>query len=292
LLARTLLGHWLRWPIAAESRPTAALDADVAAYAVAREDQHVLRMPSDAQRSAWRARDTGAWAAMETRPGFQVQNRTLLGQPIPLRTAEATPQMLDLASTYDIAPEEVRSVFYNVRPSLRPLPVGVQRIGGEWFDIRGMAQIGFTDVWEQRFKIEIECMPMDGRKIAAMHPLLLFSTPHAVPTGTALADFTLHFPDGGSVQMPIVAGRDVRGYSGDDRRVPLAFAGDVGLSLMGMQDDIFAAPRIVNPEPGRAVRCLDLRTRYRQSPMLLLAATVEAPAGAAPAKSAAAGATP
>ena len=91
--------------------------------------------------------------------------------------------------------------------------------------------------------------------------------------------------------MPIVAGRDVRGYNGDDRRVPLAFAGDLALSLFGMQDDIFSAPRIANPEPGRPVRCLDLRSRYRQNPMLLLAATVEAPEGAAPAE-AAAGATP
>jgi hypothetical protein len=111
-----------------------------------------------------------------------------------------------------------------------------------------------------------------------------------------LADFTLHFSDGGSVRLPIVAGRDVRGYSGDDRRVPLAFAGDVGLSLLGMQDDIFAVPRIVNPEPARPVRCLDLETRYVASPMLLLAATLEVPKAGAPdataAGTAVAGTTP
>jgi WD40 repeat protein len=282
LLGRTLFGHWLRWPIAAETRPTVTLDADLAAYAVAREDQRVLRMPSDTQRGAWRARDTGAWATVEKRPTFQEQLRNIRGQPIPLRTAAATPAMLDLASSYDIAPEEVRTVFYNVRPTMRPLPVGVQRIGGQWFDIRGLGQIGFTDPWEQRKTIQIDCLPMGGRKVAAMHPLLLFSTPHAISTGTVMAEFTLHFTDGGSVQMPIVAGRDVRGYSGDDLRVPLAFTADAGLTLLGMQDDILSAPRIINPEPGRAVRCLDVSSRYRQSPMLLLAATLEAPAGATP----------
>jgi WD40 repeat protein len=296
LVGRTLLGHWLRWPIAAEARATAAVRADVAAYAVAREDQRVLHMPSRTQRAAWRASDTGAWPRAESRPGFQQQLLTFLGWPIPRRTAAATPLMLDLAPTYDVAPEEVRSVFYNVRPALRPVPVGVQRIGGQWFDIRGMAQVGFSDVWERRPRVQIRCLAVDGRSIAAVHPLLLFSMPHAAPTGTVLADFTLHFSDGGSVRLPIVAGRDVRGYSGDDRRVPLAFAGDVGLSLLGMQDDIFAVPRIVNPEPARPVRCLDLETRYVASPMLLLAATLEVPKAGAPdataAGTAVAGTTP
>jgi WD40 repeat protein len=289
LVGRSLHGRWLRWPIAPEARPTAALEADLASLASAREDQHVLLMPARTQRAAWRAGDPGPTPAIQLRPGFREQSRTAGGGAIPARIAGTDAAMLDLGPVYDIAPEDVRSVFYNVRPTLRPLPVGVQRIGGQWFDIRGMAQIGFTDPALLTHTVQLDCFPLDDRPLAALHPLLLFSMPHAAPTGTVLADVTLHFKDGGTGSLPITAGRDVRGYSGGDQQVPLAFAGDIALSLLGLQDDVFSAPRLVNPEPNRPVHCIDLRTRHRQFPMLLLAATLEAPA-AAPAT--AAGATP
>jgi hypothetical protein len=111
--------------------------------------------------------------------------------------------------------------------------------------------------------------------VAAVRPLLLISTPHPMPTGTPLAELTLHFRDGGSTVLPLVAGRDVRGYSGDDLRVPLAFAGDSALTLLGLQDDVFSAPRLVNPQPARPVRCFDLRTLRLNFPVLLLATTLE-----------------
>jgi hypothetical protein len=277
LVGRTLHGRWMRWPIAPESRPIAALEADLASLASSREDQRVLLMPSRAQRVSWRAGDPGATPGVEPRPGFREQQRTLDGGSIPARIAGTDASMLDLGTVYDIAPEDVRSVFYNVRPALRPLPVGVQRIGGQWFDIRGMVQVGFTDEGLRAHAVELNCFPLDDRPFAALHPLLLFSMPHAAPTGTVLADVTLHFRDGGTGSLPIVAGRDVRGYGGDDRQVPLAFAGDISLSLLGLQDDVFSAPRLVNPDPQRPVSCIDLRTRHRHLPMLLLAATLEAP---------------
>src|SRR5204863_4513310 len=65
---------------------------------------------------------------------------------------------------------------------------------------------------------------------------------------------------------------------------PLAFAGDAALTLLGLQDDVFSAPRLINPEPGRAVRCFDLRTTRLNFPVLLLAATLERPAGGPPEK--------
>ena len=188
--------------------------------------------------------------------------------------------MLDLTTSYDISPEEVRGLFYNVRPTLRPMPVGVQRIGGQWFDIRGMVQVGLTDEGMDQGTVHLKCLPLGDRPVAAVHPLLLFSMPHPASTGTVLAEFVLHYRDGGSTVLPVLAGRDARGYDGDDLRVPLAFAGDVGLTLLGEQDDIFSAPRLANPDATRPVRCLDVHTVERQFPMLLLAATVEAPAGA------------
>jgi hypothetical protein len=45
---------------------------------------------------------------------------------------------------------------------------------------------------------------------------------------------------------------------------------------------------LVNPERTRPVRCLDLRTLHRQFPLVLLAATLEAPTNPPPATRAAA----
>jgi hypothetical protein len=57
--------------------------------------------------------------------------------------------LLDLTAFYDRGPEGARNFFYNVLPSMHPIPLGPQRSGGIDFDLRGMAQIGSqnNDVW-------------------------------------------------------------------------------------------------------------------------------------------------
>jgi len=275
LVARTLHGRWLRWNIAPEVRPAASVASELAALAPARENQRVLQIPSPAQRRAWRAADPGPWPQSQAPPRFQTQLVNVTGYPIPARPRGTSPLLVDLAGSYDVAPDEVRSVFYNIRPALRPLPTGLQSMGGQWFDIRGMAQVGFSFDHKVAVRASLQCVPMPDAPVAALHPLLLFSMPHPVPSGTVLADFTVHYLDGGSATVPVVAGRDVRGYSGDDGRVPLAFAGDIGWTLQGLQDDVFSAPRLPLPGPARPARCIDVLARQAKFPMLLLALTIE-----------------
>jgi WD40 repeat protein len=275
LVARTVHGRWLRWRVAPEARPAAAIASDLAALAPTRENQRVLQMPSNAQRSAWRASDPGPWAALPPRPGFVPASLTRHGHPIPPRAPSVSPLLVDLGGSYDVAPEELRTVFYNIRPGLRPLPTGVQHIGGQWFDIRGMAQVGFSDDRGIANRTSLTCVPLPDAPIAALHPLILFSIPHPAQTGEVLADFILHYADGTSTNVPVIAGKDARGFNGDDARVPLAFAGDIGLTLVGLQDDVFSAPRLPVPGPARRARCMDVLTRNAKFPMLLLALTIE-----------------
>ncbi len=290
LLGRSLHGRWLRWPLSPETRPAAAVAADLQSLAMSREDPRVVKMPAASRRAAWRRRDPGPWPLAGARPAPSNERSTQRGAPIPARAAGTSPMLVNLAPNYDVGPDEVLSVFYNIRPSLRPLPTGLQRIGGEWFDIRGMVQVGFSHTPTSALKTDLHCVPLPEVPVAAVRPLLLVSTPHPVPTGTPLAELTLHFRDGGSTVLPLVAGRDVRGYSGDDLRVPLAFAGDSALTLLGLQDDVFSAPRLVNPQPARPVRCFDLRTLRLNFPLLLLATTLEPAQGNKPALASAEGA--
>ncbi len=276
LVARTLFGRWLRWSISPESRPVAAIASDFSVLASDREHQRIVQMPSPAQRKAWRARDPGTWPAPESRADFGPATLGLKSQPIPARNKDLSPLLVDLSSSYDVAPEEVRNVFYNLRPALRPLPVGLQRMAGQWFDIRGMAQIGDQPIATLNQKPSLQCVALPDQPVAALYPLLLVSMPHPVPDDTVLGELTLHYRDGGTATLPIVAGRDVRSYSGDDKRVPLAFAGDQRLTLLGLQDDVFSAPRLVPPDGARRARCFDLRGLLPTFPIGMLALTVDA----------------
>ena len=62
--------------------------------------------------------------------------------PIPDRDPATSPLLLDLSAQYNRSPEGVQVPFYSTRPQLRPYPVGVLRIGGVDFDVRGVMDIG------------------------------------------------------------------------------------------------------------------------------------------------------
>lgn len=185
--------------------------------------------------------------------------------------------MLDFTSLYDLGPESVRNTFYNLVPSLRPLPAGIQRIGGVDFDLRGMKQVGGVSHGLVGPESQLRCLPLPVGSIAALHLLTTVSLASPLATDQQVAQLTLHYTDGGSVQLPIRAGRDVPGFAGNDLSVPLAFYNDTSLFAMGRdaQGYILSAPRLANPQPQRQVRCLDLDTTEIGSPMLLLGITVE-----------------
>jgi hypothetical protein len=276
MLARTTQGHWLLWPIAGETRSAAALVAQWKRLDTDNENQKTLLMPSAVERSALRARDPGRWPLPEQRPTPPIAAKVKMDLAIPARAPDTSPLLLDLSSEYDTAPDNVRNTYYNVRPTMRPIPAGVQRIGGVDFDIRGMFQVGgVNQLGEQNSNSEISCLPVPAGSTAALHLLLTVSLATPVPTGQTVANVTLRYVDGGTAVLPIRAGQEVRGYAGNDLNVPLAFATDDVLTLFGLEDEVFSAPRLPNPFPRRPVRCLDLTTTSAFWPLLLLGITVE-----------------
>ena len=276
LLGRTKDGQWLLWPIAAELRTATELSTQWTRLSVEGENQKTLYMPAAAERSALRARDPGPWQVQDKRPTPTPAALTKPGVTIPARTSAASPFLLDLSSNYDVAPDDVRNTYYNVRPTMRPFPVGVLRIAGVEFDVRGMMQVGGVNQFgEMRSFTKISCLPLPTGPVAALHLLLTVSMATPVPTGQSVARVTLHYRDGGSASLPIRAGQEVRGYAGNDLSVPLAFAPDVGLTLFGLEDEVFSAPRLPNPFPQRLVRCMDLESTTAFWPLLLMGITVE-----------------
>jgi WD40 repeat protein len=281
VLARTVQGHWLLWPIAA-AKGAAHLTESLPALHAEREQQNVVRMPDAQVRAELRGDDPGVWQALAAQPPLATV-AGVAGIRVPARAAGTPQELLDLSSLYNFGPEEVRNRYYNIRPTMRPLPMGRHRLGGQDFEIRGMAQIGIADYTRDHEALNgVKCLALPARPIAALRPLLTISARRPMPTGELVGVFTLRFVDGSSARLPIRAGREVRGFSGDDATVPVAFAGDRVLALFGLQDDVLVAPRLANPYPERTPRCLDIDAQDTTLPMLLLALTLEPPAPGLP----------
>ncbi len=265
LLARTV-GGVAHWTIAPEPRPDVELDALLARLDTDGGSPQRLRIPSAPVRAALRARDPGAWPGLQRRPSPAIAGYAPLDRsPIPARAPGTPDTLLDLSAHYTYGPDSVRNSYGVIRPFMRPFPAGVQRLGGVDFDLRGMVEVGRDGL--------ADCVATPaGRPVAAVHALLLPTIRTRDDRPHLLAEMILHYRDGGQARVPIRSGREVQGY-GDDRAVPHAFSTKIPRGTLGIGTATLAAPRLANPQPGRALRCIDLRTTGE--PMLILGFTVE-----------------
>jgi len=163
--------------------------------------------------------------------------------------------LLDLTDAYDFGPETVLNTYFSVLPSLRPRPVGVQRIAGVDYDLRGMVQVGAPNPTNAG-------IPVPPIPVAALHLLMTVSTPIPIAGVETVAQVRLHYRDGSQAVLPIRTQREVPGYSAHDRPVPLAWAQFRGVGSLGARsgagDLVLSAPRLANPHPERLIRSLDL----------------------------------
>jgi len=253
LRARTQYGYWLQWPIASNVRPLPELAAVLGRRGDTGKQSSPIA-PLRVARTALRARDPGPWPRPEPRPSPPIA-RWLDGLPIPARAPGTSPLLLDLTAAYDFGPETVLNTYFSVLPSLRPRPVGVQRIAGVDYDVRGMVQVGAPNPTNAG-------IPVPAVPVAALHLLMTVSTPIPIPDVETVAQVRLHYRDGSQAVLPIRTQREVPGYSPHDRPVPLAWSQYRGVGSMaarsGAGDLVLSAPRLVNPHPERLIRSLDL----------------------------------
>jgi len=289
LQARTFLGRWTAWPVAGEARPVATLARQLERVSPESENQSVVRLPSTAERAELRARDPGAWTPAAPRPPFAGTARAFDGSWVPARDATTPARLVALDGAFTTGPETVRNTFYSIQPSMRSMPAGLQKIAGVDFDIRGMAEIGNTVVHGTApvhapgpiRANALDCAPAGDERIAAVHLLLRPSVRAPLRTGDPMANLTLHYADGSQADVPLRAGVDLPGYGGDDDLVPQSFATFISFPLFGLDSELLSTPRLANPHPDRALRCIDMATTRADGPILLLGATLEpAPAPA------------
>jgi WD40 repeat protein len=282
VLARTLQGRWLHWSLVPESGSVTGLDADLERLDQGRTGPATLHPPTAPQRKALRAADPGAWPAPAATPSLALAPDATDETAIPARPPGTPSQLLDLGAIYDLGPESINSTYRAFRPPVRVYPMGLQRIGGVDFDVRGIAYVGHPgmlarDGWF--LARPIACLPLPTETVAALHLLTSVTHPNPAPTGTVFATLTLHYADGGTAVLPLRAGMELPGHAGDDFAVPITFAPETVMGMSGYGVDGLATPRLELPEPGRALRCLDLETEGLGVVLELMALTLELPAG-------------
>jgi WD40 repeat protein len=268
LLARSanLNSGWRVWPLSADDRPAADLRADSELLTPHVAGPRVLRVAEPDERANLRRQDLGAWPIPEMRRQFPSE-RLIGGEPLPARDRQAGPLLLDLGESYNMAPSSMRSMMDSVIPSIGHPPLGVARIDGVDYDLRGALELRDKSggTVGSRFAMPLGEHATGIRAppvaIAALHVLLY--APVAVPTDQegVYASLRLHYRDGSRALLPMRTQRELPGWTDHDRPVPVGWIDGDHLRLIGAPlQGLISNPRLVNPHPERLIATIDLET--------------------------------
>jgi hypothetical protein len=291
LIAESLTGQWVMWPVAAENRSTQQLRNAADLLNPETEPHRLLRVASAAERQDLRRQDPGAGPPLDSRPRLELVRGLNLGHLetlIPRRDPSAGPMALDLTAFYDISPVLFRKFEDSILPSLRGVPIGLVRLDGVDYDLRGSISLersvdriaGFQGQTGFASTVSI---PAPATPVTAFH--LLLYAPLAVPESHVRLYMTvrLHYQDGSQVALPVFTQRDVPGGTDHDASTPVGWVnGDRQILIGERRQIVFSAVRLPNPHPERIVVSLNLEgsTELFNEP-IVLAITAEPAAKAA-----------
>jgi WD40 repeat protein len=195
---------------------------------------------------------------------------------IPPRSPVAPASDLDLTKFFTHSPIDLK--FNTNSAEMGALPLGLQTLKGTDFDVRGLIYFAAKSPHDPDLPERIEGVPV-GRKCTRLH--LLQGTGWEAADGTQIGHCVLHYEDGGSKELPIVYGRDLRNHwqvpsepVQTDRAVVV---------WRGLQPDATAAGRTLqlfkntqpNPRPGVPIQSIDFVSDMAFPAWMLFAVTVE-----------------
>jgi WD40 repeat protein len=264
LLAR--LGRsrcWFVWPIASDMRRLDALRLDADLLSPSIEGPRVLRMTSADEHARLRARDPGASSAHDARP-TPMMARIALQNAIPQRDPDTNPLLLDLTSGYTLGPLSLHKGTDSVLTAITDMPVGVARLDGVDFDIRGgieLRQLNNAVRASRTLQSAATGISVPPVPIAAFHVLMFATLALPEPSERLYAQVRLHYRDGSQALLPIRTQREVPGTTDRDRPTPVGWASIKRLMMIGeFRSEIYSNPRLPNPYPEKLIASVDLET--------------------------------
>jgi WD40 repeat protein len=260
-----LLGRsrsWFVWPISSDRRSLEALEQDADLLSPSIAGPRLLRMTSIDEHARLRARDPGAWSVHDTRP-TPATARIALQNAIPRRDPDTNPLLLDLTAGYSMGPLSMRKGTDTVLTDLVTLPIGVARLDGVDFDIRGGIELRQRSTGQGSHALQSAAtgISVPPVPVAAFHVLMFTALALPEPSERLYADVRLHYRDGSQALLPIRTQREVPGMTDRDRPTPVGWASIQQLMMIGeFRAQIFSNPRLPNPYPEKLIASLDLET--------------------------------
>jgi hypothetical protein len=150
-----------------------------------------------------------------------------------------------------------------VLTDITDLPVGVARLDGVDFDIRGGVELRqqSTGHGSHALKSTATGISVPPVPVAAFHVLMFTALALPEPSERLYANVRLHYRDGSQALLPIRTQREVPGMTDRDRPTPIGWASIRHLMMIGeFHDQIYSNPRLPNPYPEKVVTSLDLET--------------------------------
>jgi WD40 repeat protein len=257
-------------------QPSSKLETRVRAYA----------------REYWRARlkaerGPGKGAAW---PEAQVIELPLDRSELPKRDPEARPDQIDLTDFYTGRLDEPFPAggLMEWGPGdndFSALPTGLRTYGGVAFDVRGVIEVrpteprgGLGDTFWSQYPDRVNGIRVD-QECARLH--LLLGTLGLEADGMVVGRLVLHGTDGGSAELELVYGRDVRDSWFDPREAATTDRGQVVwtgsnpvVELQGKALRLYATA-LENPRPRVKIASIDWVSAMSRSAPFVVAITLE-----------------
>lgn len=261
LLARTVLGRWLHWPLGADLRPQELVAAEGRLLSPAQGS--TFRPPGPATRDMLLGRPTRPRhraAAM----AFPASSCLPTDEAIPPRPPGLPPQALDLGPVYtaplhppvDGDPEGGAGVAPGTRCWI---PSGRQRLLGTDYDLRGVLELrspGDAPASAPRARTGTGPLPVAPGLYASGHALSMLWPLQRLHEG-AVADFVFHYRGGSTASAPLHSAPSPTWLLGDDYVLPPGLR----TALATPQADALFAGEVRNPHPAREVVAVEIRAR-------------------------------
>lgn len=236
-----------------------------------------------ASASPGRRLDTSMYGDVNLPEQWGTKNRPSL--PIPPRGLGVDARLIDLSSCYNAALDETWQPtpgLLGVDVSLASLPVGVRTLAGVPFDVRGVVRL-------RRNVLHCTVFPAEvgfglGQVFRRLH--VLHGAHGSTVDGTLVGTYRLHYRDGGSADLPILYGRDLRDWwvsvplresdpVADATAAELAWLGPAERRSPGDSQVRLFKCTYKNPFPAREVDRITFVSSSTATGPFLVAATVE-----------------
>jgi hypothetical protein len=203
---------------------------------------------------------------------------------IQARDPKADARLIDLSGKYNALLTEQWHPDANGLPSganhLAALPRGLQRFGGEDFDVRGVIQLSGTqaEFAGAAFPDSVTGIKI-GQKCKRLH--MLHATGWGTEDGTLVGKYVLHFAGGSQATLNIAYGVDARDWwdtsseSKEAKSATIAWSGSNPATEAANGSLRLFKRTYDNPKPELAIESIDFVSAQSESAPFLVALTLE-----------------